>query len=125
MGSDCIKKTTPREYYGGDNPNFADRDWNKSWQEDLKNRYSNMGNGFLAHKDGYNIYKGGFLYDLEDQSNEIRSHPDLVFVVEKLGKKSWGDYAELKIVDVPDDVKWEIDDYDGMETIHECHKTWS
>jgi len=27
-------------------------------------------------------------------------------------------------VEVPDDVVWTIENYDGMETIHEKHRTW-
>ena len=58
-------------------------------------------------------------YDIE------RDDPILVQVVEELGEESWGEYAELKIVEVPDDVVWEIDDYDGMESISEVHRRWS
>lgn len=54
-----------------------------------------------------------------------RDDPDLVKVVKKLGKRSWGDCAELKIVEIPDNVKWTLDEYDGMEHIAEEHRTWS
>jgi hypothetical protein len=40
-------------------------------------------------------------------------------------EKSSGVYAELKIVDIPDDVEWEIDEYDGKEWVAEVHRTWS
>ena len=33
--------------------------------------------------------------------------------------------AELAIVEIPDGIEWEIDDYDGIETIAETHRTWS
>ena len=46
-----------------------------------------------------------------------RDDADLVAVVEALGSKANGDYAELKIVEVPDDVNWYIEDYDGMEHV--------
>ena len=58
-------------------------------------------------------------YDIE------RNDPILVQVVQELGKKSWGSHAELKIVEVPDDIGWEINDYDGLESIHEVHRSWS
>ena len=35
-----------------------------------------------------------------------------------------GDHAQLRIVDIPDDVNWYIDDYDGIETVREHHRTW-
>lgn len=53
-----------------------------------------------------------------------RNDPVLVQVVEELGSDSDGDYASLRIADVPDDAKWYIDDYDGIETIREEHRTW-
>ncbi len=57
--------------------------------------------------------------------NEIpRNDPILVQVVEELGKDAWGKYSELKVVDVPDDVKWEISEYDGMEHVAEKHRIW-
>jgi len=31
----------------------------------------------------------------------------------------------LKIVDIPDGVEWEIEEYDGMEWVAEKHRTWS
>lgn len=53
-----------------------------------------------------------------------RDDPALVHVVEELGEKANGNYASLQIVEVPDDVSWEIDDYDGNERIAESHRTW-
>ena len=49
-----------------------------------------------------------------------RGDPALVSVVETLGsEKASGEYAELKVVEIPDDVgEWYITDYDGNETIH-------
>jgi hypothetical protein len=54
-----------------------------------------------------------------------REHPLLIEVVEKLGEKSWGMYANLKVVEIPDDVSYYIHDYDGTEEIHEQHNSWS
>jgi hypothetical protein len=36
-----------------------------------------------------------------------------------------GQFSELKIVEVPDDVNWYIEEYDGMEHVAERHRTWS
>jgi hypothetical protein len=57
-------------------------------------------------------------------SNIERTDPALVQVVEELGEKANGKHAELVVVEVPDDVVWSIDNYDGVETIHEQHRTW-
>ena len=56
--------------------------------------------------------------------NIDRKDPALVRVVEEMGKASWGKYAELKVVEVPDDVDWYIHEYDGSESIHEAHRSW-
>lgn len=53
-----------------------------------------------------------------------RDDPALVQVVEELGKKAGGDYSDLRVVEIPDDVSWEIDEYDGMEHVAESHRTW-
>lgn len=54
----------------------------------------------------------------------VRSDPMLVWVVEQLGDRACSQYANLKIVEVPDDVKWHICEYDGIEHIAEDHRTW-
>lgn len=48
----------------------------------------------------------------------------LVKIVEELGTKANGFYSELKIVEIPDDVKWCIEDFDGKEWVAEEHRTW-
>lgn len=58
------------------------------------------------------------------EGNLDRDDPDLIAVVEELGERANGRCAELEVVEIPDDVKWEIDDYDGIETIHEVHRKW-
>lgn len=53
-----------------------------------------------------------------------RTHPLLIQVVDELKEAANGRCAKLKIVEIPDGVDWEIDDYDGSETIHEKHRSW-
>jgi hypothetical protein len=60
---------------------------------------------------------------LSDRDIE-RDDKYLIKVVEKLGEKANGKFAELKIVEIPDNVDWEIDEYDGNEIIDEVHKSW-
>lgn len=60
------------------------------------------------------------LYDKEIARND----PILVQVIKELGKDANGRFASLKVVNVPDDVKWEIDEYDGYEHVAEVHRTW-
>ena len=54
-----------------------------------------------------------------------RNDINLVAIVEKLQEKANGPFAKLTIVEVPDDVKWFIQEYDGMEWVAEEHRTWS
>ena len=42
-----------------------------------------------------------------------------------MGKESWGFCAELKIVEIPDNIGYDISEDDGIESIHEQHRSWS
>jgi len=53
-----------------------------------------------------------------------RDHPILIKIIEKLGNAAWGDHSVLRIVEVPDDVNWYIEEYDGMEHVAERHRVW-
>lgn len=54
-----------------------------------------------------------------------RDDEELIRAIEKVGVvESSGKFAELKIIEIPDDVEWEIDDYDGIEHVAEVHRTW-
>jgi hypothetical protein len=56
--------------------------------------------------------------------NIARDDAVLVGLVQELGKDSWSDHARLKIVRVPADVAWQIEEYDGLEWVAEQHRTW-
>ena len=56
--------------------------------------------------------------------NENRADPKLIECVEKLGEEADGTFAELKVVDIPDDVEYTIEEYDGLEWVAEKHRTW-
>lgn len=70
--------------------------------------------------DGINesMFSNMFYPDIE------RNDPLLIQVVEELQEKANGSCAKLKIVEIPDGIEWEIDEYDGQESIHEKHDTW-
>ncbi len=53
-----------------------------------------------------------------------RNDPLLIQVIEELGEDADGAHAQLKIIDIPDDVSWHVEEYDGYEHIAEDHKTW-
>jgi hypothetical protein len=62
---------------------------------------------------------------MDDWSYMDRDHPALIQTIEELGLKANGDCAYLKIVEIPDDVEWTIESYDGNEWVAEVHRTWS
>lgn len=64
-------------------------------------------------------------YLFESGSDLNREDPLLIKVVEMLGDKANGRHAKLKIVEIPDGVEYEIDEYDGIESVHEIHRVWS
>ena len=103
--------------------------------------------GFSVSKDvyeklGYDWDGYGYLYNFcNDVSKEefgkegvylhsdlpIRSHLKLIKAVEDVkaeGKDPSGRFANLVIVDVPDDVEVELSEYDGIETLEEVHRSW-
>ena len=53
-----------------------------------------------------------------------RDDPLLVRIVEELGKESNTKFSELTVVEIPDDVDWYIEEYDGGEHVAERHRTW-
>lgn len=54
-----------------------------------------------------------------------RDDEKLVHVVEDLGAEANGHCAALKIVEIPNDVEWEIEKVDGVEHVSEVHRTWN
>ena len=76
-------------------------------------------NFYIANKDHTDeniIDRWNFIYD--------RSDPDLIAVIEELRQKAPEDYSTIGIVEIPDDVKWHIEEYDGFEHVAEDHRTW-
>ena len=54
-----------------------------------------------------------------------RDDKHLVQVVKELGPEANDYFASLKVVEIPADVEWVIDEYDGKEWIAEVHRRWS
>ena len=64
------------------------------------------------------------LLNLGAPQDPDRAHPSLIKVVEQLGEAANGPGAKLKVVEIPDDVAWQIEEYDGREWVAEEHRTW-
>jgi len=53
-----------------------------------------------------------------------RDDRKLAQVVEELGAEANGHCAELKVVSIPDEVKWEVKNMGGVEHVSEVHRIW-
>lgn len=54
-----------------------------------------------------------------------RDDPILIETVEEIGLKEAADtFSAIKIVEIPYDVDWVLNEYDGREWIAEKHRTW-
>lgn len=86
-----------------------------------------LGPNTLSSQDPHII---GFIHYEDAETGEYlsgdfpRDDVDLVEMIKELGEKANGPHAELKIVEIPSDVKWHIQEYSGIEWIAEDHKTW-
>ena len=54
-----------------------------------------------------------------------RTDPILVSIVEEFGDKCNTRYSNLKVVEIPDEVEWNIIGDAGIEWIAENHRIWS
>lgn len=84
------------------------------WCRVLTNRMTSYYHAGHMDEDDYYLS----LYDIE------RNDPALIQVIEEMGDKVNSVYSSLKVVEIPDDVEWEIAEYDGMEHIQEKHRQW-
>jgi len=67
----------------------------------------------------------GFEWDGYGYCSKLsRSDPKLVKCVEQLGAKANGSHANLKIIEIPNNIDFTIEEYDGMEWVAEKHRTW-
>ena len=57
-------------------------------------------------------------------SEKHREDLTLIEVVEELGEEANGRFGDLVVVEIPDGMNYVIDDYDGIETLHEDVPVW-
>lgn len=60
-----------------------------------------------------------------DSRADDRTDKDLIETIEELGEKADGSHAKLKVIEIPDNIEYIIEEYDGIEHIAEKHRTWS
>ena len=79
--------------------------------------------GFSVSKKVYDML--GLDWDGFGYIDRDRDDPELVKAVEELGKEANWSFSQLKVISIPDDVEWTIENYDGLEWVAEVHRTWS
>jgi hypothetical protein len=83
--------------------------------------YTTKDLGERLHRDEFYIAAKNCYFN----SYEIdRTDPDLIWVVENLGDKANTIVSKLKVIEIPDDVDYVIEEYDGNEWAAETHRTW-
>jgi hypothetical protein len=75
--------------------------------------------------DFYNDGSGPRKSDFSFCDNIKRDDPLLIQVIKEIGDRINGKCASIKVVEIPDNVEWEIMEYGGREWIAEKHETWS
>jgi hypothetical protein len=79
--------------------------------------------GATYYEAGHSGNDDHYISDYDMTQN--RADVDLIAVIEEMGGKANSQYSDIAIVEIPDDVKWHIHEYDGLEHIAEDHRTWS
>ena len=80
--------------------------------------------GFGLSTKALNRYSELSGQDSFDDRDIPRDDPYLVQIIHELGEDADGRYAELKIVEIPANVDWFIEEYDGREWVAEKHRIW-
>jgi len=82
-------------------------DWGEPWDDGSEIRKPLLGD------------TGSFCYDI------ARNDPLLIQVIKEMSADANGACAKLKIIEIPNGVKWVLEEYDGLEWLAEKHQTWS
>jgi len=92
---------------------------NKGWTvTDYKDGdYANPDADFVSTKNAEFSFREKYHLVQSESSKSFRNNPDLIEVIETLGAEANGNFADLEIVEIPDDVDWQIEEYDGVEWI--------
>ena len=96
------------------------------WTVPTEERIKPLKGGWMDHTDEERqAYSETFASQTIYDCDIPRDDPSLVAAVEALGKEASGRCSTLKVIEIPDGVEWEIEEYDGKEWVAEVHETWS
>lgn len=72
-----------------------------------------------------NITKLVYRLNEGDDPIKFRSNKELINIFNKLGKEKFsGPFADIQLIDIPDNIEVKLSEYDGVEWIAEKHRTW-
>lgn len=75
---------------------------------------------------GFGLSKKALKYlNIEDDFYIERTDERLIKCVEELGDEASDVCASLIVIEIPDNVDYYIWEYDGIESVHEQHRSWS
>ena len=82
-----------------------------------------FGDEFIIDHDSDDQYwrKYEFSISCEDES---RTDPILIKIIEEYGDENNGGCHKPRAIEIPDGVKWIVDEYDGLESLHEEHRVF-
>lgn len=88
--------------------------------------YIGQQDAFIIHYSTKPLKNGTYEEDSYFGDRDIeRTDSALIQVVEELGDKANGRCASLAIIEIPDGIEYQIEEYDGQEWVAEKHQTWS
>lgn len=112
-GYELYAKKINKKIYAYDYEDYGNDIFRRTYKDSGFNCYFTKDFGEVA-KISDEDYKKYILNLTED----YREDKALIEVVEELGGKASGGFAELEVVEIPDNSFYKIDEYDGVETIY-------
>lgn len=87
------------------------------------------GFSYTVKKNEFSAFSQDVIYPIELNNGFhqlLRDDPVLVRVFEQIGSERFsGLFSIIKMIEIPDNVKWIVCEKDGYEWIAERHRTWS
>jgi hypothetical protein len=86
--------------------------------------YGGLYGGFGLSEKAFDLYREKAQNGISYAGDINRADPILIEVIELLGDEADTRFSQLKIVEIPDGVEWEIAEYGGYEHVAEKHRIW-
>lgn len=101
-----VRPNEPIGYYGSQ----------KKWDDAINDPYNSVRDYFYFDENNWPV--------TDEHRSDGRDCPVLIATVERMGEAASSSLAKLRVVEIPDGTQFEIDEYDGIESVHETHQSW-